>query len=253
LVHGAERTALGRERADWRTAGAPIQDVASLGAELRRRLANEWTHIALMEHASIAAFARFTLQLLSLGAPAELVEASNRAQADETRHARLCFSVASQYGGRPMGPAALRIDGSLEEQSLEGIVVNAIREGCIGETLASVEAAEASAHVVDPVLREILATISADEMRHAELAWQFVRWALESGGEGVREAVRCEFGQALQAPSSRQAQGRSEELELLEHGVLTPALRQALRERVLVEVVDPCAGALIEASAAAAA
>lgn len=40
-----------------------------------------------IETGSIAAFARFTLQLLHLGAPCELIEASQRAMLDETRHA----------------------------------------------------------------------------------------------------------------------------------------------------------------------
>jgi len=56
-----------------------------------------------LEHASIAAFARFSLQLLSLGAPAGLIDDCTRALGDETAHARLCFQLASAYAGRAIG------------------------------------------------------------------------------------------------------------------------------------------------------
>ena len=65
-----------------------------------------------MEHASVAAFARFTLHLMSLGAPAALVERSNAALADETLHAKLAFAIASGYAGRAIGPGPLAIDGA---------------------------------------------------------------------------------------------------------------------------------------------
>jgi hypothetical protein len=42
-------------------------------------LAKHWTEVALMAHASIAAFARFSLDALSLGAPPELLDAAHAA------------------------------------------------------------------------------------------------------------------------------------------------------------------------------
>jgi hypothetical protein len=47
-----------------------------------------------MEHASVAAFARFTLDLLALGAPADLVQSAQQALGDEIAHAELCFGLA---------------------------------------------------------------------------------------------------------------------------------------------------------------
>ncbi|HKY38213.1 MAG TPA: hypothetical protein VJN18_19860 [Polyangiaceae bacterium] len=45
----------------------------------RTARAEHWMKMGQMEHASIAAFARFSLQLLSLGAPPALVEACTQA------------------------------------------------------------------------------------------------------------------------------------------------------------------------------
>lgn len=60
-----------------------------------------------MEHASVAAFARFTLQLLAMGAPAELVQASVGAAADELDHARLRFGIADRFDGRLGAPPSV--------------------------------------------------------------------------------------------------------------------------------------------------
>ena len=40
---------------------------------LRREIGNRWLQQAEAEHASIASFARHTLQLMSLGAPSQLL------------------------------------------------------------------------------------------------------------------------------------------------------------------------------------
>jgi hypothetical protein len=162
----------------------------------RAALAEHWTKMGQMEHASIAAFARFSLQLLSLGAPPDLVDACTRALADETAHTRLCFQLASAYAGRAIGPGRLDVDRSLEATSLEDIVDLVIAEGCFGETGAALDALEAAESASDPVIRAAYTQIAQDEQRHAELAFQFVRWALTHSGDSVRGRIQA----ALSAP-----------------------------------------------------
>lgn len=99
LVSGVERRAKARQGLGWAEPGAP--DCGGLAPEVRRALAAHWTEIALMEHASIAAFSRFVLELLSLGAPADLVRDAGRAMSDEIAHAEACFALASAYAGDP--------------------------------------------------------------------------------------------------------------------------------------------------------
>jgi len=151
-----------------------------------------------MEHASIAACARFSLQLLALGAPPELVEACTRALADETEHARLCFQLASSYAGRTLGPGPLKIDGSLRCFSLAEIVDLVLAEGCFGETSAALEALEAADTQSDPVVRGVYAQIASDEQRHAELAFRFLRWALGHDAPTVRKRIAA----SIAAPPS---------------------------------------------------
>lgn len=69
--------------------------------------ADFWTRVGLMEHASVAAFSRFSLQLMALGAPSDLLQKSHEAAADEIRHARDAFALAGHYAGRPVGPGVM--------------------------------------------------------------------------------------------------------------------------------------------------
>jgi hypothetical protein len=201
-------------------------------ARVRARLAEHWTAIGLMEHASIAAFARFSLQLLALGAPADLVEQSNQALADELQHTELAFALASAYGGGAVGPGPLAIDGSLEEQSLEAIVRLVVVEGCIGETVAALEAREAAAHAMDPVVRAALERIADDEAGHAALAWRTLRWATEcsradgssAGDEAIVGTIEAAFEQGLRALS----ESNPDHDDLTRHGVLSSSLRSEL-------------------------
>jgi hypothetical protein len=161
LILGEARLAGTTASPAWASALDPCCD--GLDAETRATLGARWTEIALMEHASIAAFARFALELLSLGAPPELVTRTHRAMADETAHARDAFGLAAAYLGRPVGPGKLDTRSALEGRSPVEIVRTAILEGCIGETVAAVEAAEALAHATDPVVRRVLARVTQDE------------------------------------------------------------------------------------------
>jgi hypothetical protein len=244
LVEGEARLAPPASRADWREL-ALLPRLEGLDAALRAELASEWTRIALMEHASIAAFARFSMQLMSLGAPAELVELTTSAMLDETKHAKACFAVASRYAPSPIGPGPLAIESSLTGTSLEEIVLNTIREGCVGETVAAIEAREAAEHAQDPALKQLLETISEDETKHAELAFRFVQWALSIGGAALETAVRHEF-QALAALAQKESKAvdATSNNQLLVHGVVPPELRRTIRAQAFTDVILPCAQAL---------
>jgi hypothetical protein len=250
LVAGVPRSAAGVERSDW-WSRADVESEAprALAPALRAEIARGWMEQALMEHASVAAFARFALQLLSLGAPPELVADAARAMQDETRHAQDCFRLARRYAARDLGPGPLPLDGALAEADLVAIVIGTVREGCVGETLAALEAAEALQHCEDEAARPVLERIAAEETRHAQLAWRFVAWALQTQGSDasleLRQHVRAAFAAELSATDGEGAIG-SFDAELARHGLLSAPVRRALRERALQEVVAPCAAALLD-------
>lgn len=240
LVNDEVRTAGLCERDDWLSEVSAER--TALSEDERAALAASWEEAARLEHASVAAFARFSLQLLSLGAPADLIERTNQALIDETKHARLCFGLATRYRGRPVGPGKLDMHGVLAEQSLAQVVELAIIEGCVGETVAALEAAEAAAQCTDAEVRVVLEQIVVDESSHAELAWRFVDWALTQHPE-LLEPVRRVFSAQLRA-IDRQSRATGVG-PLAAHGVLGHGARRAVRQRALASVVAPCAERLL--------
>lgn len=242
LVNFAERRASLQKRSDW-IADIGKLDTTRLSKRDRAALSAHWAEMGLMEHASIPAFARFALQLLSLEAPSSLVEASKSAIADETLHARLCFAIASQYGQENVGPGTIRMAGALDDLSIESILYGTIVEGCIGETRAALEAARARDLCEDPVIRDVLTIIARDEAKHAELAWRFVSWMLgeyPSLSRLFEETIR--LGHAPRASNRREDRAASAHLERL--GVLSPLEQARVREDAWMRVIVPSAAAL---------
>jgi hypothetical protein len=189
LVEAQARVAPIVESGAWLTQRDWTPRTDHLSRAERAALAEHWMKMGQMEHASIAAFARFSLQLLSLGAPPELVEACTRALADETAHTKLCFQLASAYAGHAVGPGRLDVNQSLAASSLDEIVDLVLAEGCFGETGAALEALESADSASDPVIKAAYEQIARDEQRHAELAFQFVRWALERDQASVKARI----------------------------------------------------------------
>lgn len=200
LVDAAMRMAPSSFSNAWTSPDAAVPSVDHLTTSERLTLAEHWTKMGRMEHASIAAFARFSLQLLALGAPPELVQACTAALADETAHTQLCFGIASAYAGRAIGPGPLDIAGSLDVTSLGDIVDLVIAEGCFGETGAALEALEAADSAFDPVIVAAYSRIAADEQRHAELGFRFVRWALERDHDQVTNRIRAALADGENLP-----------------------------------------------------
>lgn len=236
---------------DW--CGPLVAAPDGLDARARVLTAQHWQAAALMEHASIAAFARFTLQLLQLGAPLALTLESQAAMLDETDHARRCFALAARYGGTAIGPGELDMNGAFAAESLSTIVEQTFDEGCVGETCAALQAAEALATAGDEVVRETLEVIARDERRHAELAWRFIAWALEREPHGgVREVIEARVRQlrreaaASRSPGCRSATPSA--LVLGQHGVVDAERCRELRSAVILEVVLPCAERLLAAT-----
>jgi hypothetical protein len=187
-VAGAAVVADPRVRADFKS-GVDIVSVPA-DARARRMIAASWTKSALAEHASIASFARFTLELLALGAPADLVHGAQRAMGDEIVHAELCFGIASVLAGEPLGPGELPVDGALHDRiDPAAIAAATVIEGCVGETLSAALAIAERDAATDPAIAAALDRIAQDEAAHAELAWRSVTWMMRRFGAPVRRAV----------------------------------------------------------------
>jgi hypothetical protein len=250
MIDGQAKIAIvARSETQWIQRGiAP--ECADLGDRERALLADAWMRDALLEHASVAAFARFALELLAHGAPPELVAGAHRAALDEIEHAGLCFALASAFAGEPLSPA--RFDAAATAsmaRDLAALAVSAFEEGCVGETIASLVAAEQLELASDPTTRSVLAKIADDEARHAELAWRTVAWAIRMGGPEVSSAIRGSTAK-LEARASRATTHDTYRRPSLErYGWLAPESRAAIFGRRLCDVVLPCAAAMLDGAA----
>ncbi len=178
----AEAVAPTCARSDW-TLPVALQPVDPARAQ---RLAAAWTSAAQKEHASVAAFSRLSLQLVALGSPPELVRRALRSSLQEIEHARLCFALASGYGGTAVGPGPLPEAVAAAPVTLEGLARESLIDGCLGEGLSAAIARASAARADDPAIAAALTRLARDEAEHADLGWAVVEWCLERGGAALR-------------------------------------------------------------------
>lgn len=235
-ILGRATSGRARKRRDaWSEGVTPAFE--GLDAPTRARLAEAWLSDARLEHAAVAAFARLTNDLLAVGAPPSLVEGASRAAADEVRHARACFALASAYAGVSHGPDALpeaRL-GALPA-SRRGLLTQLLREsvidGVVGEGIAAETARAGAAAASDPVVRGVLEEIAREEGEHAALGRDIAAWAraeLGAEGDALYEAALVE---ATRAPLPRVIEG------LEAHGRPSRATYERARADVLAERVS---------------
>lgn len=240
-VDGRELRADVVARTDWRTAAQP----SSASAFDRARLATYWRAAGQMEHASVASFARFALQLVGLGAPPELLVDTTSAMRDEVEHARVMFGLASADGDEDVGPGALVVGhAGLGAHDLVSVADDVMREACIAETFAAVELAEAARGARAPERRGLLETIAADELRHAALGWRFMKWALAKASSAERRAIVANLHDAIAEAAAVQSSGLD---GLREHGVLDARSAAACRTDALAQVIRPLVAGLLAA------
>ncbi len=236
-----------RADAGWSGLGFSEGDAAradALSADVRAAIAKAWAGDAALEHASIASFQRFGLELLRLGAPVDLVADAARAVLDEVDHAERCFALASLAAGTPIGPAALPLPAAVQlAPDLRAAALAAVEEGCVGETLAAALCAEAARTAKVPAVQTALRQIAEDEARHAELAWRFVRWALRTDAT-LRPAVAEAFERAMQRLPEPPPQPAVDLANWEAWGRLPSHRFRAVVRAMAREVLQPCAAAL---------
>lgn len=219
-----------------------LSELESLQLEptLAHAVAQSWAEAARAEHASVASFSRFSLQLLAVAAPPDLVADAHRAALDEIEHARICFALAGTFAGEPLGPGPLPVEAhALGALDLASAAASAAVEGCIGETLSAHEAEEAGRLAEPRAIRSALSVIARDEARHAELAWRFVAWAIAMGGARVRAAVQQAVETDLSTLRAAAPRRRILDEELVPYGRLSAPRLERLRTEVIDRVIAP--------------
>lgn len=165
----------------WAVARAEGSRAAGLG----------WLDAACAELASVPAFLELARELRALGAPRRLIRAARYAAIEESGHAALCRKLASEIlmGPVGVGPVA-RV---ARHPELERLVVESYRDGVVGEGAAARRAAfAAEAKGIDDRVQRVSRQIAHDEARHAALAWEVIRWAVDER-PGLRDVLSAEM------------------------------------------------------------
>lgn len=161
----------------------------------RAGLAAQWRENGRTEHASVAAFARLTLDLMALGAPPALVAAAQRDALDEIRHAELCFALARAIDGKSESPSSFpeaaraRTLSRVRNVALAELAVDSLIDGALHEGVSARIVAKLARRSADPSIRAILKQIAADEGRHSAHGWDVVKFCLAEGGAPVAHAL----------------------------------------------------------------
>ena len=163
-----------------------------------QRIGQHWLQHAEAEHASIASFARHTLQLMSIGAPSMLLAASQQASLDEIKHAKICYGIASAFLDTDFFPGPLEVTNSMSQMSIKDIIKSLVQEGCIEETLSAMEARFQARWTDIPAIKDSLEAIAMEETSHAQLAWNTISWIIGKY-PGEKEFIMESFREAFKA------------------------------------------------------
>jgi rubrerythrin len=132
--------------------------------------------------------------------------------------------------------------------SLTAIAKLVLREGCLGETVAALEAVAAAEVASDPVVKRALERIASDELSHADLAFQFLRWALSLSSPEERYELACEAAQQLAdfESDARHGERTPTDDRLAAHGLLGSEALGAIHLAAARDVSRPLLAALFE-------
>ena len=259
IVHGRSRTTSSQSC----NIGSLKHDASwSMGQETpafannqhNQEIGRRWLELAEAEHASVASFARHTLQLMSIGAPSSLLVASQQASLDEIKHAKMCYGLASAFIGSDVGPGLLDVNGSIDSMDLKEIIRSVIQEGCIGETLSAIEARLAAHNAQHDTIKATLSQIASDETSHAQLAWDTINWIIKRYPDTrtfVEETFRDELQRRL-IPARNDvplmhttlcSDSSEKETSFRKYGLLVMRDRDKVREAGISDIIAPVYGA----------
>ena len=204
-----------------------------------RQEAGSWyLQNALFEHASIASFHKFALELMQLGAPPTLLTKVQAAIQDEIIHSQMAFGIACGLLGVPVGPDRMSIHPQLA-QNLKELAISTFTEGAIGESIAVVLAANQRVHTTEPLICEFLDQVIADESKHAELAWETLRWCLQKDPSIANALLYIDLDKVIEP--FLHCESRS----IPSLGILDERMHKRIVKQSLRDVVKPSLDALV--------
>lgn len=198
FARGRQLRRFGRVLLPRITAGAGWVDTTlelEGAAHIPTGVGQQWRENGRTEHASVASFARLSLDLMALGAPPELLTSANQDALDEIRHTEACFALAHALDGKVESPGpfpeAKRAHtlSFVRSVALAQLAALSLVDGALHEGVSARVIAKLARRAQHPRIIGTLKQIAADEGRHAAHGWDVVEWCLEQGGVAVAHAL----------------------------------------------------------------
>ena len=151
--------------------------------ELHRSAVGTWRGRMVNEYRSATVFEGLAVQLEAAGLDAETVETCRSFAWEERRHGALCGAVVEALGAEavsemaPSPPFPQHADTS----PLEAAVRNLLSISCLSETIAVSLIGAERLEMPEGELKELLTTIYADEVGHANFGWRLLPRLLAAG------------------------------------------------------------------------
>lgn len=233
------------------------QSTASqLSDSVRSVLIDLWRARTLSEHRSVSIFATYTLDLLAAGAPAEVLSLACRASLDEVRHAELFAKLTRCYSGVEETPSpGISVMPEAPEHTMTELAAIEALHLCVGaESYSAALLHTLFSNAKDPVVRDVVAIVLADEIHHARMGWAFIASLLRGKhGEAVHAVLQPQLYPTLKGLSVGLLGTEAEEPTLLTeqeleiargHGYLTLKEQRTLFQETVTDIWIPSLAAL---------
>ncbi len=208
------------------TAGRPLQEV----------LAGSWAVRYAIETGASLRFGALARRLEGAGAPRALIELSERASRDETRHAAHCERFFRKHGGSTLTGVDRVIEyGPTSLPDSERLTYELVSQCCVAETQSTATLVTLLDAAETAELKSVLHELARDEVHHSRLGWAYLAWA--------RPRVDFTFlgpllpGMIAGSAGTEMFEAPSEDAdrpELLGQGVVP----QSMRRRVYIETLE---------------
>ena len=217
---------------------------SALAPAERARLAATWMRRSQAEYLAVSTVSVLAIDLVAAMAPADVLSLCLRAGIDEVRHAELCLRMAEIYSGErhmpPPGMSSLPDDP--ERPRLHQALANTMLVSCVSETYATTVLAATRDVTEDPTAKAVLTAIYSDEVMHARLGWAYLRYAIDTGGQGAIDAASAMVPIALRGVANvveRERPDGEVTDAVRRHGLMTPEEEREIFAACVRDVLVP--------------
>ncbi len=203
--------------------------------------ARVWLVRERTELEAAALFATLSADLAASGAPDVLVSLARRCSDDERTHATLCRAIVDDLdpglAALPPFPFGLGAQSATAERRA---LYASVALGCVTESLSTALLIEIRKHAEVVTVRDAVAVILEDEVRHARLGWaHLAQAAAESDVRWLAPAIPGMLDAALELERATDAPAVDGIPDLVRFGILERACVARICRETIAETIVP--------------